>query len=97
MKWKALLIGICMMAVIIFSGLYYLNTKIPLKMITLEGSGGCKEPDCENFCQENPQELTMMSTFSQQFRILLLSFHDIDTAEYCTLYGGRTKWSITRR
>lgn len=37
-------------------GWYFVNKAIPVNLLLSGGPGGCKGPDCEQFCQQNPQE-----------------------------------------
>jgi len=55
-KSVIILIIIGITVVILGVGWYFINKTIPVDLLISGGPGGCKGPDCEQFCQQNPQE-----------------------------------------
>ena len=54
-KWVIILIVIGIIVVIVAAGFYYISTIIPLDLLITGGPGGCRGPDCEQVCSENPE------------------------------------------
>lgn len=56
MKKSVIILIVVGVIVLIFgSGLYFVNKLIPVSLLLSGGPGGCMGPDCEEFCQQNPE------------------------------------------
>lgn len=54
MKRALIILGITI--IILILGWYFVNKIIPINLLLSGGPGGCKGPNCEAFCQQNPLE-----------------------------------------